>query len=129
MTKSRKFKVEYAQELISIAEQDLETAQALMTAKIRRKENIFFHIEQAIEKTLKGVLCKLGIPVPLVHELSLLIDKIPEAKSPPRAEEIVDLTQFATIRRYEEGKATFSEEELRASYELAEAVLKWARKV
>ncbi len=129
MTKSRKFKKEYAIELLSIAEQDLETAKALLPSKIRRKENILFHIEQAIEKALKATLCKLEIPVPMVHELSLLIDRLPEGVEPPSPEDLVDLTQFATIRRYEEGKASFSDEEVKAAYRLAEQVLAWARKL
>ncbi len=128
MTKSRNFTKEYALELLRIATEDLEAANVLMAAKLRRKENIFFHIEQAIEKALKAVLCKHGIAVPLVHELSILIDKIPEGLSLPHAEEITDLTQFATIRRYEEGKAEFTDEEVVSAFQIAGDVLKWANK-
>lgn len=126
VTKSRKFNKKYAEELLSIAFQDLETAKALLPVKGVRKENILFHIEQSVEKGMKAVLCKLEIAVPLVHELSIILDKIPEKLMPPRSDEISDLTQFATIRRYEEGKSEFSDGEVRDTYALAEEILSWA---
>lgn len=129
MTKSIKFKKEYAVELLNIAEQDLETAQTLIAARLKRKENILFHIEQAIEKALKASLCRFEIPVPMVHEISILIDRLPEGVSPPRSEDLVDLTQFATIRRYEEGRADFTEGEVKAAYDLAKEVIAWAQKI
>ena len=50
MSKSRLFKKSYALELIKLAKDDLETALALKKADINRKENILFHVQQAIEK-------------------------------------------------------------------------------
>lgn len=128
MTKTRKFKKEYASELLAIADHDLQAAKVLLDAKVKRKENIFFHIEQSIEKCLKAVLCKHSTPVPLIHELQVLIDHLPKGVSPPRVEEISDLTQFATIRRYEEGRADFSSEEINAAYQLGQQILDWAKK-
>lgn len=99
-----------------------------MKSHLKRKENILFHIEQCIEKCLKAVLCKNGIAIPLVQELSILVDKLPEKVSPPYVEEISDMTQFATIRRYEEGKAEFTKEELQQAYHIGEQILSWAKK-
>jgi HEPN domain-containing protein len=127
MTKSRKFNKAYSSELLSIASQDLETARLLMGTNLKRKENILFHIEQSIEKAIKAVLCKLEIAVPLVHEIAILIDRLPEEKMPPRSEDLADLTQFATIRRYEEGKATLTKEEIQEAYKLANEIIIWAR--
>lgn len=129
MTKTRKFHKEYWKELLAIATQDLETARLLIPTNLKRKENILFHIEQAIEKSLKAGLCKLEIAVPLVHELSLLVDKFPQGKEPPFAGSISDLSQFATIRRYEEGKANLTKEEIAEAYQIAEAILDWVEKV
>jgi HEPN domain-containing protein len=83
MTKTLIFKKEYATELLRIAEEDLETARVLAKAKIKRKENTFFHAEQAIEKSLKAVLCHLQIAVPLTHELSIILDRLPKKETPP----------------------------------------------
>lgn len=127
MTKSRKFNKSYSIELLSIATQDLETARLLMGTTLKRKENILFHIEQSIEKAIKAVLCQLEIAVPMVHEIAILIDRLPEDKMPPRAEDLADLTQFATIRRYEEGKASLDQEEIQEAYNLAKEIITWAK--
>lgn len=130
MTKSRRFKKQYAGELLAIAHLDREAAEALVAANIQRKEIIFFHIEQTIEKAIKGVLCHLEIPVPLVHEISILLDRIPEGvNAPPYADEIADLSQFASIRRYEEGVAKLTDEEITAALKISSAVLSWATEI
>jgi HEPN domain-containing protein len=103
--------------------------QSLAFRKIGRRENTLFHIEQVVEKSLKAVLCKLETPVPFTQELDILLDRLPEGILPPSAEELSDLTQFATLRRYEEARADFSDEELQSAYRLAHSVLVWAKKV
>ena len=128
MTKERLFKIEYAKELFAIAVEDLKTAHVLAKNSFVRKENILFHIQQAIEKALKGVICALEQPVPLVHDLALIIDRLPKDNSPPFASEIVDLSQFASIRRYEEGTFEFTSEEIQASLDAAEKIIDWSKK-
>ncbi len=129
MTKERLFKPAYAAELFRIAQSDYDTACILSEAKKGRKENALFHMGQAIEKTVKAVLCKLGVSVPLTHELSILIDRIPKNYPIPHGEDIADLSQFATIRRYEEGVAELTEEEVRAALSAARDVLEWGRAI
>lgn len=55
--KERHFKPEYAKELIAIARGDLASAFGLKKIKMGRPENICYHAEQSIEKSLKAVLC------------------------------------------------------------------------
>ena len=125
MTKDRLFKKEYAKELLTVAKDDLEGARALVLAKVRRQELSLFHVQQAIEKALKAYLVWAGKPVPMVHSLGLLVDRIPDAANIPYADSLEDLTQFATIRRYEDGVALFTSEELSQSLKTAEAVIHW----
>lgn len=125
MTKDRLFKKEYAKELLTVAKDDLEGAHALASAKLRRQELALFHVQQAIEKALKAYLVWLGKPVPMVPSLSLIIDRIPSADSIPQAQNLEDFTQFATIRRYEEGVALFSSEEINQSLLTAEEIIRW----
>jgi len=126
MTKARKFDKSYAQELLRIAKGDLQSARILQLAKSGRTENIFFLAEQSVEKALKAVLCAMGIAVPLIYELAVILDKFPETTQVPRSEEMTDLTQFATIRRYEEGRAQFSKEEIAGVILLATESVSWA---
>ena len=125
MTNDRLFKKEYAQELLKVSQGDLETAKVLMEAKLTRKENTLFHIQQAIEKALKSYICWLEKPVPLVHDLSEILRVIPDHENIPHHESLYDLTQFATVRRYEEGVAVITDEEVVAAHIVAQEILEW----
>jgi|GEM_PF-4425948 len=57
MTKQGKFTKSYAHELLRIAKQDLDSAQFLSKQKSLRVENVFLLAQQALEKSLKAVLC------------------------------------------------------------------------
>lgn len=68
-----RFNVEYAAELLRIAEGDYATARVLKDAQGIRIENAFYMAQQAIEKALKAVLIVLKQPVPMVHDLGILV--------------------------------------------------------
>ncbi len=126
MTPNRLFKKAYAKELLQVATEDLESAVILKDGHVSRKENALFHVQQSIEKALKACICHLEQPVPLVHDLITLIKVIPDYENIPHHDGIYDLTQFATIRRYEEGVAIITEEELTESIDAATKILQWA---
>ncbi len=123
----RIFKKEYAPELLRIAESDLESAQILFQAKRGRFENVLFHAAQAVEKSLKAVLCAQGKPVPLTHQLYTVVSQFPTLDMPPGGYSLNDLTPFATIRRYEEGKAALNPDDLKNALALATQVVEWAK--
>lgn len=125
MTKERIFKKEYAKELLAIAKDDLAGAEALIQAHLKRQEMSLFHIQQAIEKALKAHLCWLGLPVPMVHSLSIIVDRIPNSDQVPHGELLEDFTQFATIRRYEEGVVVFSAEEIQEALKTGKDIIDW----
>ena len=128
MTKERHFKKEYADELLRIARSDLESAEVLAKGAIKRKENILFHVGQAIEKALKAKLCAKGEPVPLTHDLAVIIDRFSVTDKLPHSDELDDLSQFATIRRYEEGAAILTAEEISTALVIGKNILDWAEK-
>lgn len=121
----RFFKLEYAGQLFRLASEDLRSARILFKGAAR-PEDVLFHVQQSIEKSLKAVLCSQGAPVPLSHDLSLLIDRL-RADPPPGGMSLADLTPFATVRRYEEGMAVLTAQEIQSSLAAAEAVLAWAK--
>ena len=129
MTKEKRFKKEYGIELLRIAEGDLHSAKVLEKDSIGRRENILFHAEQCIEKCLKAVLCHLERPLPLVHDLDVILDRFLNGPKIPRAADMGDLSQFAAIRRYEEGKSNLEPEEIQAVLQMAEETLQWAKKI
>ncbi|MFZ4404933.1 MAG: HEPN domain-containing protein [Pseudobdellovibrionaceae bacterium] len=122
---AKKFKVEYAYELIRLAESDLESAVILKAGKAR-PENTLYHMEQVVEKSLKAILCYRKKAVPLTHDLVVILQALDE-ETPPYGLALADLTPYATIRRYEEGHAEISEEELEAALKMTQDVLVWAK--
>lgn len=127
MTKEQKFKKEYAQELLGIATGDLETTKVLFAAASGRKENICFSAHQVVEKSIKAVLCFHEIPIPFTHNLDILMDRLPTTLQMQNSEGLNELTEYATIRRYEEGTFELDQEDLNASVKLAESTLTWAQ--
>lgn len=129
MTKEQRYKKEYAYELLRIAEGDLETAEVLFQVSRGRKENICFTAQQVIEKSIKAVLCWLQLSIPLSHNLDILIDRIPANLQVKGFENANELTAYATIRRYEEGKFELDKSDLDAAMKLARLALSWAKKI
>lgn len=112
MTKQGKFAKAYAHELIRIAGQDLESAKFLANQPGLRVENVFLLAQQALEKALKAVLCWKEQPVPFVHDIGVLVAKIEALGiSVPFGYDLNSLSEFATVRRYIEGKETWTLEE------------------
>ncbi|MBM4254027.1 MAG: HEPN domain-containing protein [Deltaproteobacteria bacterium] len=68
MTKQGKFEKIHADELMLIAEQDLESARALASVQAGRPENIFLLAQQGLAKALKAILCWREQPIPFVHD-------------------------------------------------------------
>ena len=124
----RKFHKAYGKVLLKLAEEDIKAAMALHRLGDIRPEIVIFHAEQAIEKSLKGVLCWKELPVPLLHEISLLLQKLPPDDLPPGGYELHDLTPYATIKRYEEGVIELSQAEIQDILLKTRKVIDWAKK-
>lgn len=124
-----RFNVEYAAELLRIAEGDFATAAALKIATGIRVENAFYMAQQAIEKALKAVLIVLKMPVPMVHDLGVLLARIPTEYEPPFGYELSELNQYAAMRRYQEGRWIPTPEELEIVLEKTRQMLEWAHEL
>lgn len=125
--KDRIFKQEYAQELFKIAENDLVSAKTLAKNISVRRETVLMMVQQSVEKSLKSVLCRVAKPIPQTHDLQVLIERLGPDSVPPFSEELGDLTPFATMRRYEEGRFEILDEDLDLAFEAANKVLLWAK--
>lgn len=122
----RVYKKPYAVELLKIARGDLRSAETLRAHDPGRPENICYHAEQALEKSLKAALCAANLPIPLTHDLGTLLERIPKEWSIPISTDITELTQYATVRRYEEGTLELTDDDFDAIFILAKDVLTWA---
>lgn len=123
--KDRIYKKEYAKELLRVGHNDLVAAKALSQHDEVRGETVLLMVQQAIEKGLKSVLCHLGKSVPMTHDLYGIVQRLGSNYEPPFAEQIEELTPYATIRRYEEGRFEITGQDMANAIVIAEAIIKW----
>lgn len=72
---------------------------------------------------------RCGQAIPLVHDLGILLARLPEDLEPDFGYELADLDEYAGIRRYEEGRMALEMADLDAMDTMCEKVLLWAIKV
>lgn len=126
----KKFNRLYGKVLLRIAEGDLNSARILAEHPGGRPENTVYLLQQAVEKTLKAVLCHCDLAVPLTHDIAALLAALPEKISrPPGETDLVSLTEYAMVRRYEEGFYEITVEEVKAATEATSKVIVWAKTI
>ncbi len=89
-----------------------------------------FHAQQAVEKSIKAVLVHCGVEFSKVHNIDYLMTRLPpEVSVPPEAEEIVSLTSYAVMFRYPGDYEDVTEEEYQWAIQAARAVYVWAEQI
>jgi HEPN domain-containing protein len=89
-------------ELLALAEKDYKAALILARAEDPQMDAAGFHLQQAVEKSLKAWLAQKGVEYPRTHDLSLLFGLLED-----RGERIdpfwslLELNSFAVQFRYE----------------------------
>lgn len=126
MTKKQLFKKSYAKELLRIAESDLESSELLFSTGKARPETVIFHVQQALEKAIKAVICHYGIEVLMLLDIGALIGSLPEDKQPPHGFDLTRFNDFAGILRYEEGRAILLDEDQTVAIDVGKEVIAWA---
>ncbi|HPI40368.1 MAG TPA: HEPN domain-containing protein [Pseudobdellovibrionaceae bacterium] len=126
---TKKYKKEYAFSLLRIAKGDLASAKVLARSKEGRAENSIYLAQQSIEKALKAVLCFKTQQILHTHDVEVLVQILPVDEMPPEAHRLGALTQYATIRRYEEGYEELFPSDLDLVMDLGDRILKWANDI
>lgn len=132
MVKDKLFKKEFARELFAIAQNDLQAGITLGSEPRVRKETALLMIQQCVEKCFRALLCNVEAAIPQTHDLSLIIDRISAAKITIPYHiantDFDELTPFATLRRYEEGRFEISEADVGGAVQLASSIVDWTKK-
>ena len=120
--------------LISLtkAEQDLVAVGKWLTDLDISDEIIGFHIQQAIEKSLKAVLLRRAIDFPRTHNLRLLIDLClnNDIEVPSEFLQVDIYNRFAVQWRYDLLPSTSGTAlDREAAYDLAQRLWIWADKL
>ncbi len=90
-----------------------------------------FHIQQAVEKSLKAVLVHQGMVFPYTHDLAHLITRVKDTGClwPASLDAAAALTVYAVGTRYPGGYGDIPEDEYTQALAMAQQVLDWAASV
>lgn len=121
---------ELARLLLQKARQDLDLVVSVADSETVADEIIGFHIQQAIEKSIKSALTRLGVQYEFTHDLSILYRQVENnGLTPPSSIDAVEeLTIFAVQFRY----LLYEEEQgfnRNAALTLAEKYVEWANSI
>lgn len=91
-----------ALEWLSLAQDDLNAAKALVANTLISDAIVGFHCQQAAEKAMKTVLIEIGIEFPRTHDLVLLRDLLESVGHglPPGLRSVADLNPYGVTLRY-----------------------------
>jgi HEPN domain-containing protein len=89
-------------ELLALAQKDYKAAMILARAKDPQMDAAGFHLQQAVEKSLKAWLALKGIDYPKTHDLNPLLGLLEdEGESIEAFWSLLELNPFAVQFRYE----------------------------
>ena len=118
------------EEWMQFAQSDLRLARLAAQDQSIRPEQVCFHAQQAAEKALKAVLRSCGADFPPTHDIELLLRLAEEVRIalPESIRPAGWLTPYAVETRYPGFQAEISHTEVEQALEMAENVVKWAKK-
>lgn len=93
-------------------------------------EDLCFDAQQAAEKAIKAVMIACDIAFPYVHDLDQLLTVLESTgqQVPDEIHRAEKLTLYATAARYPGIEHPVSEQHYLEAVEIAEAVVRWAKK-
>ncbi|WP_136063267.1 HEPN domain-containing protein [Pontiella sulfatireligans] len=90
-------------------------------------EDLCYHAQQSVEKSLKAVLIHSGNAFPRTHNIKILVELLPpEVFRDPILEASAILTDYAVTARYPGEVEPVSKSELKTALHIAKEVLVWA---
>ena len=119
---------ERAKEWLRFSLDDLEVSRE--AAKLGKYNIAAYHLQQAVEKSIKGVIVFIGKRKNLrTHDISVLVKMLLEegVDVPVEVLDAQDLTEYASTTRYPDDYVPVSLEEYEEAYEVAVRVYEWAR--
>jgi len=96
--------IKQAHAMLSMAQRDLMALGGMRDTEIFADEIFGFHVQQAVEKSLKAWMCAIGITYPFSHQINRLLVLLRDAGADVQTYWWLDeFTLFAQQARYEEG--------------------------
>ena len=115
-----------AEQWLKFAYDDIEAAEILISAD--KLDLAAYHLQQAVEKSLKAIFVFKGLVVPKTHNIGILLDILKEFyEFPDYVEKSSNLTDYAFTTRYPDDYVPVSKDEYEEAYEIALKVYEWAK--
>jgi HEPN domain-containing protein len=112
--------------LLRKAASDLAVARDIAPNPDHLDDAVGFHVQQAVEKSLKAMLALEELPIPRTHDLTFLVELLVEhGIAPPAPVSRAEwLSPWAVSTRYEDIDDTLDREQ---AIQLASLAVEWAR--
>ena len=99
--------VDEARAMLSMAERDLRALKGMDDATVFDDEIFGFHVQQAIEKSLKAWIIAIGVEFPFIHNLARLLAILEENGCDVESFwDLVEYTAYAVTFRYDAAEMT-----------------------
>ena len=99
--------VDEARAMLSMAERDLRALKGMDDATVFDDEIFGFHVQQAIEKSLKAWIIAIGVESPFIHNLARLLAILEENGCDVESFwNLVEYTAYAVTFRYDVAEMT-----------------------
>lgn len=93
-------------------------------------EDLCFQAQQAVEKSLKGILVHQGQNPPRSHNIAFLLKEVSRyIEIPGNIEDVVDLTEYSVMTRYPGDYPPVQTKEYTTAIEMAEKAIAWAQEI
>jgi HEPN domain-containing protein len=99
--------IDEARAMLSMAERDLRALKGMDDAAVFDDEIFGFHVQQAIEKSLKAWIIAIGVEFPFIHNLARLLAILEENGCDVESFwDLVEYTAYAVTFRYDAAEMT-----------------------
>ena len=99
--------IDDARAMLSMAERDLRALKGMDDATVFDDEIFGFHVQQAIEKSLKAWIIAIGVEFPFIHNLARLLAILEENGCDVESFwNLVEYTAYAVTFRYDVAEMT-----------------------
>lgn len=96
--------IKQAEAMMRMAQRDMTALRGMLDATVFADEIFGFHVQQAIEKSLKAWMCALGLTYPFTHHINRLLVLLGDAGASVETFWWADeFTVYAHQTRYGEG--------------------------
>jgi len=110
------------------AKQDRNAALELMKVRPPLIEPAAFHVQQAVEKTIKAVLVMRREDIPFTHNIRVLMERLGPMTLSDREQQILTATTIYAVALRYPGIEPPSLDELQSSIDAMHAIIEWAER-